>query len=533
MLFFRNLLNEFTCFSTEPIMKSKLSTNFLEQFAHMASLSIVFGVLGTILSFLFNVFAARNFEPSQFGIYSLGMTILGFSSLIMTLGISQSITTFYPEYSFSKDKKHLRSAFLKFAFLSPFIISVIIGVLIFLFSDFLTAFFNYPPIFGDSLRIVAFILPLRAISKFTREMFAAKKLILLREMSYSFLEKFLMLIGLVFVIFSNLSIKWLIVNILVTLILVNIFDVFFLYKFRQPKIRKKTKISSYNYKTWILFSLPLFFSGVFSYSISWTDNLFIGKLLSPSDLGIYSVAYSFAVLLFFFMNIFSYIIVPLISESKAKGDLDQIKLLFKKSAAWVFGLSVPVFMLLALFSKNILSLFYGSNYVDGWLVILIITLGLLINIFFGFNTQILMIYKKTKSILFVNVFGACLNIVLNLFLIPLYGIVGAAIASSISFIVQAVSSYHFASRQISISFDTKFIMKSILSGLILANVVYFTRNYLLSYGVYGLIFTCFSFLIFYVVILFLLKAFSKEDMNILKSIFLNYINRLNFKKQKY
>ena len=130
--------------------------------------------------------------------------------------------------------------------------------------------------------------------------------------------------------------------------------------------------------------------------------------------------------------------MPLISENYAKNNKEQISFLFKKSASWIFGLSFPLFLIIIMFSKQILTLFYGVEYAAGYIPLVIVATGFIINIATGLNIQILTLHKKTRFIFYVNVVIAFSNIILNILLIPVWGIVGAAVSSAFAMAIQNI-----------------------------------------------------------------------------------------------
>jgi len=508
-------------------MKNKnISLDNLKQLVHGAGIVFLFGIFGYLFSFLFKIIIARYFGPENFGIYTLTMTLLGMGVLFAGLGISVGIPRYIPLYKHSKEKK-LLSGYINFIFKTLIFSSVFFSFFIFIFAENITNFFNFPIEFSLFLKIIAWVIPVKIIKKTIRSIFVAEKKIMYPQFTNNIVEKFLLVLGAIIIWHLNFGIIHLIILMALTTLLTLFFDIYFYKTKINLDISKK---GTYRIKEWIYFSIPLLFTSIFAYLISWTDNLVIGKFLEPTDLGIYSIAYSLAIALVFFQDIFGALFLPLISENYAKKKYSEITFLFKKSSAWVFGLTFPVFLIMAMYSKDILNIFYGASFELGYLPLMIIAFGLLIGISTGMSNQILILHKKTKLIFWVNIVIATFNLILNIVLIPLIGIIGAAITSAASFVLQKFILLIFASKYEKIRFDWFYNLKFIIAGIpsILFAALFFRIGLHILIAVIG------SLIVYswvYLLLLLLLRTFTKEDFQIVLAIEKKFGIDLKFLKQ--
>ena len=81
---------------------NKINTSSLKQLVKAAGITAIYGAIGYILTFIFNVAVARYFGPEDYGVYSLGITILGLGVMIAGLGILVGIPRFIPLYIHEK-----------------------------------------------------------------------------------------------------------------------------------------------------------------------------------------------------------------------------------------------------------------------------------------------------------------------------------------------------------------------------------------------------------------------------------------------
>ena len=413
---------------------NKINTSSLKQLVKAAGITAIYGAIGYILTFIFNVAVARYFGPEDYGVYSLGITILGLGVMIAGLGILVGIPRFIPLYIHEK-KYNLLQGYVHFIFVTIFVSSITVGFVLWVSASYITSFFDFPESLTFFLKIIAVLVPIKMIKATMRQIFLAEKKIVYQQFTYNVIEKLVLVIGIIFILWKSSSLEMLMIVTGLSITIPFFIDTW-LYK---KKIHLPQSVErEYEIKNWFYFSLPLLLTGVFSFFISWTDNLAIGKFMSAADLGVYAIAYSFAISLDFFQKAFSAIFVPIITEKYAKKQHEEITFLFKKTAAWGFGLTFPVFLVMAVYGKQVLSLIYGNAYELGYLPLMIIASGSLINVITGLNYPILMLHKKTGFIFVVEAGIVILNIALNFLLIPIIGIVGAAIASGVSLALQNV-----------------------------------------------------------------------------------------------
>ncbi|MBW2978009.1 flippase [Candidatus Woesearchaeota archaeon] len=486
----------------------------LKRLAHGVGISLIFGFIAYVIMFLFKLIAARYFGPEDFGLFSLTETILGICVIIGLLGISAGPGRYIPIYKHRKQYKKL-AGYYSFIFKVPVLLSIILSILILVFASQINSFFNFPENFVNLLRLVALIIPFYVVNHIMWNVFFAEGKIFNQNISRNVIERAPLLVGIAIIYFLKLNVFYLVLFFIIPIFLAFVYNtIIYKKKIHFPEVKEKT----YLWKDWFSFSLPLFFTGIFSYFIHWTDNLVIGKYLTPQSLGIYSVAFSLSHFLLFFTTIFNFIFKPIISERYAYKDKKSITFLFRKSQNWIFSITLPIALLLIIFSKQILNLIYGVKYITGFLPLLILSLGFIINIYLGLNTNILQLHKKTKYIFKVNVFVAITNIILNIFLIQLIGIIGAAISTSFSLSLRNILFLYKTKKLEKLHFSWWTNFKFLISGLIcvaIAKILFVTIHFniyikLISIGL--------LYFLLYGIFLVISRAFDKDDFQIMLAI---------------
>jgi O-antigen/teichoic acid export membrane protein len=128
------------------------------------------------------------------------------------------------------------------------------------------------------------------------------------------------------------------------------------------------------------------------------------------------------------------VIMPKVSELFYQNNMIEIKKIVNRTTQLVIILTIPLAVAILFFSEFILKLF-GSSFAAGRTTLILITIGALFNAMAGNVDQILNMTNNQKSVKNIFILGFLLNVILNLFLIPKYGIEGAATSSLITNIV--------------------------------------------------------------------------------------------------
>lgn len=164
------------------------------------------------------------------------------------------------------------------------------------------------------------------------------------------------------------------------------------------------------------------------------DLLILGSLKSSTDVGVYAVVVRVAGLVTLTTVTVNTIISPRISAYFHGGDQTRLQRLVGASAHRTFLLCLPLGLVLIFAGGPLLGLAFGAEYARGWAALAILSFAQLLNVMFGpvgvtlYMTGHESIANRTFTL------SAILNVILNFLLIPDFGIVGAAVATSISLV---------------------------------------------------------------------------------------------------
>ncbi|RLG38638.1 MAG: hypothetical protein DRN91_02120 [Candidatus Alkanophagales archaeon] len=180
----------------------------------------------------------------------------------------------------------------------------------------------------------------------------------------------------------------------------------------------------------LVFSLPLLVANVAGIAILRVDTLLLGYLRAARDAGLYNAAHPLAQLLRICLNSMAFIYVPIASQLLSGGRIRELRRHYVVLTKWTFLATFPPAILVFLFPEAVLSLIFGSGYAEAGVALRILVAGMLFHVLLGPNVETLIVIGGTRPYMLYNLVGVALNLILNVVLIPDFGVVGAAIAST-------------------------------------------------------------------------------------------------------
>ncbi|HIE13807.1 TPA: hypothetical protein EYP70_00890, partial [Candidatus Bathyarchaeota archaeon] len=150
-----------------------------------------------------------------------------------------------------------------------------------------------------------------------------------------------------------------------------------------------------------------------------------------SEVGVYNAAsiISRQLLLFFYPLVA--IFLPMISDLYNKQQLQELERLLKTVSRWMLATSLPFGLIICIFSPLIMNLF-GTEFGAGWPVLLVLTFSQILFLSVGPEGEVLQMSGKQDLVLINTLVMVFVNIGLNIWLIPIWGKLGAAIATALS-----------------------------------------------------------------------------------------------------
>ena len=168
---------------------------------------------------------------------------------------------------------------------------------------------------------------------------------------------------------------------------------------------------------------------------NWTDVLIVGFILTQADVGAYEVAWRVAAVTLLFPSALGVSLLPQASALSARGDHDRVGELVSGALFPAVALVIPAAFGTLVLSEELLGILFGPEYVTAGLALIVLVAGKVpeaVQIVVG---RVLLGIDRPDLVARATVVATVLNVGFNVAFIPRYGLVGAAVATTLAFTV--------------------------------------------------------------------------------------------------
>jgi O-antigen/teichoic acid export membrane protein len=394
-----------------------------------ASVSLAGKIIGRSLSFLGDIAAARILGPDSFGLYAIGWTVLRTLSLISPLGLDKGVIYFASPF-WRKDNAALKKVLnrsLGWAILS----GMIFGGVLFLWAPGLAQQVFQKPALTYIFRWFALSFPLISILAVSM---AATRITQRMKYSASIEDIAQPAVGLLFLIIFylfGLRLTGVLASDVLSFAIPSILAVWVVSRL-FPGSPGAPSEAAKKRSGLLTFSISASVAGVFAPFIIWVDRLIVGHFRTPAETGIYQAVSQTSTIFSIILSGFAAIVIPIIADLYHKKEFARLEEMFRISTKWGLYICLPVFVMMCLFPREILTYVFDSRYTSGWAPLIILSTGQLVNVATGAIGPMLVMTGHQKRWLILAASALGINICLNWYLVPLYGLTGAAVSTAFS-----------------------------------------------------------------------------------------------------
>lgn len=403
------------------------------------AISFAIKILGKLAKYLLILVISHKLGVDALGLFILATTILTIISVFSMLGLNILLVRYVAEFS-SKNQYNLAGIAYRKAVSIALPVSIVISVLLYFFSLFIAEIIFKKTSLFPYLRIVSFaIVPLVLLNFSFQSLRGLRKII-----DYALLDDFFIpfasiVLFVALFYFTNFNYQH-IVSYVFSIWFALITGIYLWQKNissfsglpivppgpeQQQRLTRKNMLNK---------ALPLMFVTTLSMLMVWIDTIMLGILKTEYDVGIYNVAFRIAQFIAIPLIAINSIAAPMFSEYYGKRDFKNLAMVAQKSTKMIILISSPIFLFFLFFPSLVLGLF-GIQFIEGSSAFIMLIFGQFVNAVTGSVAPILTMTDKQKQLKNIILLSITINIILNLILIPPFGINGAAFASMISVIV--------------------------------------------------------------------------------------------------
>ena len=266
--------------------------------------------------------------------------------------------------------------------------------------------------------------------------------------------------------------------------------------------------------SYLKYGLPLVPANAILWIIHYSDRYFIGYFMLTKDVGIYAAAYALASIISLLLGPLQVVLLPTVSKTYIDGDIDVTRTYLKYSLKYLLALSLPAVFGLSVLAAPLLHILTTKEFGAGSAVVPFIALGLVFYGLYQVCLQIFLLAKKTYLSLIMLGSSAALDICLNVALIPIMGILGAAVAALIAYFALGMLALLVSSRYLKFDLGLPFILKSLFASAVMTIAIW-----LMSPSSLAQVIICiFAGVVIYFILLLALKGFSRAELSLFKRL---------------
>jgi O-antigen/teichoic acid export membrane protein len=472
--------------------------------------SSIFNFLSQITIFLsatlLSIILARALGPSLMGEYSYYMWLISTLSIILTLGLPRTIMRFI-----AQSKSTLQDQIIS----RTIIFQTKVASICLLIS------LTWILLFGGDQKLTLFIVALTL---------CASALNLLITSILSGLQKFnllfkinlltsplLMIISILVLLYNSNLVNLLIANLLAVSLSL-IVCLYYLKKHLNfnlkplsEKLYKEIKVPAVSISLIVFLDLIL---------MERSEVFFLKNYSTIEQVAFYSISFGLVSRVMTLVpGAVAGVIMPKVAILHGKSETQKIKQTYFSSTRYLILISLPIILAGISLVSLLISILYGSGYAAVVPVIQILLISGGLSAVVAAAAAVLYGTGGQSFILKLAAIAAVINIILDMVFIPSYGAIGAAAANAIAQIIGVVSGTYYLIKYKNMVFPWKDTLKVLIAASVSAAQVYYLKIFFNGGNqVVFLLWLSALFVLTYVLILYLLKTFIKQDYDLLKRI---------------
>lgn len=387
-------------------------------------------VAATLFGLVLSIITVRYYGADIMGILSVLQSFLGLATIFTVLGTKTSILRLIPEHLV---KYSPTSAFRLYRKTQYIVIGVSIfsGALFYFGSDYVADKIFSKQYLSFYLSLSAVFIVFKSIMLLNTQAVRGLRLsriFALMQMLPSASSLLLLICATSFYYTKSNPIYTMLASLAIT----GIFGWLIMEKEFKDRMRHDDVIHKMPARDILSISLPMLMTATMYFVIGQTGIIMLGMFKDATEVGYYAVAVKLATLTGFVLAAINAVSGPKFSELFHSGRMSELLYVSKKSAKLVFWTTAPILISLIIIGRPLLAILFGQDFVVAYPVLVIVVIGQFANSIAGSNGMFMNMTGNQNSLRNFVLIAAILNIILNLFLIPRIGILGAAVASMVS-----------------------------------------------------------------------------------------------------
>jgi len=426
-------------------------------------LYMFFQAVGLVVSLISFPIMTRIFSIEDYGNLVLVNTTISLMIALAKCGITNSFIRHYPEFTSDGEKKHLYSSALGGSIL------ISVGIIAF-------------------YAVVLFFLRNLIDSNLVKILLVVSVIILFRNVEYIFTgffraEERVFTLNVVSLLYKAGSLA---MGLAICLLLINglygyfigviIFEGFMIsvlgYLFYSKKVLEAGAVSGEIFKKLYRYGIPLTFFEIAALVNDYSDRFLITFFLGSTQVGVYSAGYNLSLYVKSFLTMPIWMtIFPIYTKLWETEGREKTEMFLTHLLKYSFCIGVLMVFAVSTLSNELITVLATKKYLDSARVVPFIVSSVIVYGSASIVNAGFYLTKQTKKVAYYTIICAVCNMLLNLYLIPVYGIMGAAYSSVVSYLLLTVLLSVNSKKLLKITWPFRDILFYVFFAIIMATTI--------------------------------------------------------------
>ena len=437
--------------------------NDSKKFAFDVGMTFIASVISMLFGFVITVLLGRYLGAGDLGLYRMVSTIYGIAMLFAAVGIPVAIIKYVAEYKGDRNKTN---SIVSAGVITSLLLGIGFSVLFYLSSGIFEEIFKMPGLAG-LLKILSPVFPFALVGGVLLGMLNG-----LREMkkygTAMIIQSILMMVVSILLIYFGFGVAGVVIGV----VLASVGWCFYLLWVSKNYFEITIKGYIQTTLDMMNFGYKVLLSNAVNEINNQIDIILIGFFLVSSEVGYYGVAIGLSRFFWLIPLSIQKITYPATSEYWSNNNHSMLNNMIDKTMKYSTVMLLLIGLGVGFFAKEIIMIIFNEDFIHAALPLQILLIGTVVR---GCIAQpiggSLSGIGRPDLVFKIVTFMAVINITLNIILIPEIGIVGAAIATTISLVGGAFLNLYMVVKKLRIVLDIKWYLK--ISGVAICAIIIF------------------------------------------------------------
>jgi len=431
--------------------------------ARGASYLILQNMFNTVIGVIALSVITRTIPETEIGVMAVLTLVVGVCQLVSGMGFPKMATKFIADFM-GRERRDGAAGVGYGTLRVSLIISSLMSLLVFHFSDDLSLFTLKSTVFGGIFKVLAidlvFATPLPSL---TAIIVGLQKI---REASMiNIIRGFVKQVSVVSLVLFGFGLRGIVIGwILADLVNFTLFLGLIIKNFGLSN-------HSFDLKRLTFLSLPVLASDSITFIYSWFDRVLLLTFLPLKDLGVYNMAFTAYLVLNSIPVAIYTALYPKYSELHGRGGVQDVEKAISKASRYVSFIVVPLCLGLMVTATPTISLFAGPKYAGGGYPLAVLSGFTAIESIGSVIGSVLLVFEETRMYAVITAISVLTGILSGTQILPSFGMTGAALSRGVAAVVSLLLTFLVIRRKMRLSFDNEALWKSWVASLLMVIVV--------------------------------------------------------------